>query len=59
MNTNHSISTSGVRRILALGVAITIGVFLAIFISGNRQNKETPLAKETPTTKHESKKGRR
>ena len=56
MNMNRSISTSGARRILALVVALIIGVLLGIFLSGNRPDKETPLAKETPTAKHKSKK---
>jgi len=37
-------------------IVLTIGVFLIVFISGNRSDKSTATAKETPTAQHESKK---
>ncbi len=50
MNTNYSISTRGKRKIVALGIALTIGVFLVAFFKGNRP-KETPTAKAQPEVK--------
>lgn len=44
MNTNHSISTRGRRKIVVLGIALTIGVFLAVFFKENRPD-ENPKAK--------------
>lgn len=40
-------------RIIALDVALTIGVFLVVFIDGKRP-EETPIAKPTPTSQPES-----
>lgn len=45
MITNHSISASGKRKMIALGVVLTIGVFLVVFIKGKRPEEETPKAK--------------
>ena len=45
MITNHSISTSGKRKMIALGVVLTIGVFLVVFLKGKRPEEKTPTAK--------------
>lgn len=51
MNTNHSISASsiiGKCKMIALGVVLTIGVFLVVFLKGKRP-EETPAAKAQPS----------
>ena len=49
-------SSSGASRILALGVALTIGVWLVILISGKRTEENPTTAKETSTAEREANK---
>lgn len=53
MNTNHSISTSGKRKMIALGVVLIIGVFLVVFLKGKRP-EETPTAKAQPAVQEKT-----
>ena len=49
-------SSRGASRILALGVALTIGVWLVILFTGQQTEENPTTAKETPTAQPEAKK---